>query len=255
MTIFRFDGTFDGILTCVFEAYARKKFPDTIIRKDASLPLFYDECMDIITDEEKSMRVWKAVRKKLSATATRAVVTSFLCEIPEFDIIAFNYIRKTVDSPRSIEGDFGDTDVMEMTRMVKRVNYEAHRLLQFLRFQKTSDGTYFAIMEPLYNVMPIAVNHFVDRFSTMKFVVYDKKRGFGFYYDGKDTTRITLPEELPHIAHGHLSEEIMDDDEKLFQELWRTYFKAIAIKERTNPRKQRQDMPVRFWKYMTEKNG
>ncbi|MDE5650494.1 MAG: DUF4130 domain-containing protein, partial [Duncaniella sp.] len=28
-----------------------------------------------------------------------------------------------------------------------------------------------------------------------------------------------------------------------------------AIAERMNPRKQRQDMPVRFWKYLTEMNG
>lgn len=255
MTIFRFDGTFDGILTCVFEAYARKQFPNLILREEAQLPLFYEECVDIITDETKSRRVWKAIKKKLSAVAASAVVTSFLCEDPAFDSVIFNYMRKTVDAPRSIEGDFGDPDVMEMTRMVKRVNYEAHRVLQFLRFQKTADGIYFAIMEPLYNVIPIAVKHFVDRFSTMKFVIYDKRRGFGFYYDGKEATRVTLPEELPHIAHGRLSENIMSDDEKLFQELWRTYFKAIAIKERTNPRKQRQDMPVRFWKYMTEKNG
>ena len=36
------------------------------------------------------------------------------------------------------------------------------------------------------------------------------------------------------------------------QELWRTYFKAICIKERLNPRKQLSDMPRRYWKYMTE---
>ena len=45
----------------------------------------------------------------------------------------------------------------------------------------------------------------------------------------------------------------MDSDERLFQQMWKTYFKAIAIKERMNPRKQRQDMPVRFWKYLVEK--
>jgi len=37
------------------------------------------------------------------------------------------------------------------------------------------------------------------------------------------------------------------------QDLWRTYFKAICIRERMNPRKQRGDMPVRYWRYMTEK--
>ena len=64
-----------------------------------------------------------------------------------------------------------------------------------------------------------------------------------------------MPDTLPHIATGRLDESMMDADEKLFQDMWRTYFKAIAIKERINLRKQRQDMPVRFWKYLTEKNS
>ncbi len=89
----------------------------------------------------------------------------------------------------------------------------------------------------------------------MSFLLYDKRRGFGFYYDGNNVTRVTMPDTLQHIVTGKLSEDMMDSDEMLFQKLWRTYFKAIAIKERSNPRKQRQDMPVRFWKYMTEKNG
>jgi probable DNA metabolism protein len=42
-------------------------------------------------------------------------------------------------------------------------------------------------------------------------------------------------------------------DEKFFQDLWKTYFKAICIQERLNPRKYKQDMPVRYWKLLTEK--
>ena len=38
-----------------------------------------------------------------------------------------------------------------------------------------------------------------------------------------------------------------------FQQLWKTYFKSTTIKERLNPRKHKQDMPVRYWKYLTEK--
>ena len=56
-----------------------------------------------------------------------------------------------------------------------------------------------------------------------------------------------------HLVTGMLDESLMDKDEKLFQQLWKTYFKAICIKERLNPRKHRQDMPVRYWKYLTEK--
>ena len=155
----------------------------------------------------------------------------------------------------SIETDFSDPDVVEVTKMVRRVRYEAMRIRQFLRFQKAADGTYFALMEPLYNVLSLAVGHFVDRFSSMTFVIYDKRRGYGYYYDGREVHCVTMPETLPHISSGRLDESMMDADEKLYQDMWRAYFKAIAIKERMNPRKQRQDMPVRFWKYLTEKNG
>lgn len=44
----------------------------------------------------------------------------------------------------------------------------------------------------------------------------------------------------------------MHPQERLFQDLWRAYVKSTAIMERLNPRKQRQDMPVRYWKYLTE---
>ncbi len=51
----------------------------------------------------------------------------------------------------------------------------------------------------------------------------------------------------------HLAAEVLSTDDALFQQLWRTYFKAICIKERMNPKKQLSDMPRRYWKYMTEK--
>ena len=35
--------------------------------------------------------------------------------------------------------------------------------------------------------------------------------------------------------------------------LWKEYFNAINIKERNNPKLHRQNLPVRYWKYLTEK--
>ena len=254
MTAFRFDGSLDGLLTAVFDAYARRQFPDTLLREDAVAPMFCDEIHEVITDEEKSARVWRALGKKLSHAAMSAVATSYLCEEEAFDMVLFRYLRRAVDSPVSIEGDFTDEDVVELTKMNRRVRFEATRVAQFARFQKAADGTYFAIIEPIYNVIAVATKHFVDRFSTMRFLLYDKRRGFGYYYDGDEPRRVTLPDNLYHIATGRLSDDMMDEDEKLYQQMWRTYFKAIAIKERTNPRKQRHDMPARFWKYLPEKN-
>jgi probable DNA metabolism protein len=56
-----------------------------------------------------------------------------------------------------------------------------------------------------------------------------------------------------HLITGILQDNQIAKDEKFFQDLWKTYFKAICIQERLNPRKHKQDMPVRYWKLLTEK--
>ena len=44
----------------------------------------------------------------------------------------------------------------------------------------------------------------------------------------------------------------VSDEEKEYRRLWKNYFDNIAIRERTNPRCQRNFMPVRYWKHLTE---
>ena len=63
MNIFLYDKTFEGLLTSVFEAYSRRIFPDTLLLEGEPLPLFYDEIFTVITDEEKSGRVWRGLQE------------------------------------------------------------------------------------------------------------------------------------------------------------------------------------------------
>jgi probable DNA metabolism protein len=74
---------------------------------------------------------------------------------------------------------------------------------------------------------------------------------------GGEAIRVTFEDEATvpfDLSNGKLNADVLSDNDQLFQDLWRTYFKAICIRERMNPRKQLQDMPRRYWKYMTEKN-
>jgi len=255
MTVFVFDNTFEGLLTSVFEAYSRRTFPDALLPEGEPLPLFHDEAFTVVTEEEKAQRVWRGLQKKLSSGALSCLAQCWLAEEPETPMLLFRYIRKAVDAPRSIETNFADPDVLEFSRMWKRVDWERLRMLQFIRFQKAADGTFFAAVEPEKNALPLAIDHFRDRFADQPWLIYDIKRAYGFYYDLKEVRQVTFEEgsREGHLVTGMLDESLMDKDEKLFQQLWKTYFKAICIKERLNPRKHRQDMPVRYWKHMTEK--
>ena len=152
MIVFYFDNTFEGLLTSVFEAYARRTFPDVLLAEGSPLPLFHEEVFTVATDEAKAARVWRGLQKKLSPFALRALAQCWLAEEPETPSLLFRYIRKAVDAPRSIETNFGDADVLAFSRMWKRVDWERLRLLQFVRFQKMADGRY--ALDYIYDTIP-----------------------------------------------------------------------------------------------------
>ena len=65
MTVYVFDGTMDGLLTAVFDAYALKEQPEELLKSGDALPLFCDHTYQVTTDEEKAQRVWTGLAKKL----------------------------------------------------------------------------------------------------------------------------------------------------------------------------------------------
>lgn len=254
MVIFTFDRSFEGVLTAVFDAYSLKLFPDELIGEGEPLPLFYDEIHAVRTDKERGERVWKALKKKLSRFALQSLLYVWMSELPEAPSLLFRYIRKAIDTGRSIEKNFGDADVLEVFKIEKKVAAERMNLLQFVRFQKAKDGVYVAALEPLYNVLPLTIAHFRDRFADQKWLLYDIRRQYGYYYDLKEAREIKFEDtEAVFLQTGQLPDGQMDEDERLYRRLWKEYFETVAIKSRLNPRKQRKDMPVRFWKYLTEK--
>ena len=53
MILFIYDKTLDGLLTALFDAYNRKTFPDVLLSKGDTLPLFYDDIFTVITDKRR----------------------------------------------------------------------------------------------------------------------------------------------------------------------------------------------------------
>ena len=253
MLYFLYDNTFEGLLTSVFDAFFRKQFPEKIVSEGTQLPLFSETFM-VITDTEKAERVLTGLQKKLSKSATQMLFVCFLSEMEEVPTLIFNYIRKALLSEKSIELNFADDDVLKLSKIYKKVQWEAEHMRQFVRFQKTADGVFFAIFEPMYNVLPLASEYFEERFADQQWIVYDIKRGYGLYYD-LEKTEIVRFENL-QVSHktGQLSPDKLDEYELAFQQLWKDYFKSITIKERINPKLHRQHLPKRFWKYLTEKS-
>ena len=289
MTVYVFDNTLDGLLTAVFDSFRLKQQPEYLLGEGEQLPLFVDQQYRVVTDSEKAERVWKGLEKNLSKDGLHMITISWLSEERALNQPLFNFICKVFkshplttsltpnpspkgegnyrgeggafgrksSSPLSLERNASDEDVLAVRNTCRRVLHEQLRMKQFIRFQKAKDGTYLAVVSPDHNVLPLIINHFQDRFNDQPWLIYDAKRHYGYYYDGKTVIHVTFEDEASvpfDLLNGKMDEAVLCENDKLFQDLWRTYFKAICIKERMNPKKQLSDMPRRYWKYMTEKS-
>jgi probable DNA metabolism protein len=258
MTVYVFDHTLDGLLTAVFDSFFLHQQPEFLLAEGEQLPLFADEPHRVVTDSEKAERVWKGLEKHLSKDGLRMITVSWLSEERALNQPLFNFICKVFrrEPFDSYERNASDPDVLEVRNTCRRVLHEQLRMKQFIRFQKAKDGTYLAVVSPDHNVLPLIIDHFQDRFNDQPWLIYDAKRHYGYYYDGAAAPiHITFEDEAAvpfNLSNGKLDAEVLSENDQIFQQLWRTYFKAICIKERMNPRKQLSDMPRRYWKYMTE---
>ena len=261
MIVYVFDNTLDGLLTAVFDSFFLHQEPEMLLAEGEQLPLFADKPYMVMTDNEKAARVWKGLEKHLSRDGLHMIAISWLSEQRALNQPLFNFVCKVFRLPArsGIEQNASDPDVLAVRNTCRRVLHEQLRMKQFIRFQKAKDGTYLAVVSPDHNVLPLIIDHFQDRFNDQPWLIYDAKRHYGYYYDGTNAPiRITFEDEASvpfDLTNGKLEADVLSSDDALFQQLWRTYFKAICIKERMNPRKQLSDMPRRYWKYMTEKNG
>ena len=251
MRIFCYDKSFDGLLSAVFDAYAGKQFPDRLLAEGETAPLQATALHCVQSGAEKSLRVHTGLRARLSGRALGALHLAWLSEAPGSDELIFRYIRKVFDSPDFMETDLADPDIFALRQTANKVASEAHLLRGMARFQKTSQGVYFSAIGPKYNCLALLLPHFMDRFAGGQWIIYDVKRGYGVFFDGKNCREAFLP-EAGH-TDGALSDDLLAEDEKLFQNLWKGYFNALSIKERVNPKLQRRCMPRRFWPYLTEK--
>lgn len=270
MQVYVFDNTLDGLLTAVFDSFFLHQQPEMLLGEGEQLPLFADEPHVVVTDSGKAARVWKGLEKHLSVEGLRMIAVSWLSEERTLNQPLFNFIckvfrQKVGDSSSSatdylsLERNASDADVLAVRNSCRRVLHEQLRMKQFIRFQKAKDGTYLAVVSPDHNVLSLITHHFQDRFNDQPWLIYDAKRHYGYYYDGSaEPIHITFEDEsaVPFdLTNGKLNDDVLSENDRIFQDLWRTYFKAICIKERMNPKKQLSDMPRRYWKYMTEKNS
>jgi probable DNA metabolism protein len=251
MTTLIYDGTFEGLLSTVFEIYDRKLQHIKLHKGESRNTALFEDVVQVTTDQSRYERVLSGLKKKISSSGINRLYAAYLSEIKSSDEIIVRYIRHALDNDRNIEADYGNRFVLRVEEIVRMVKRERHRMEAFIRFQKLKDEIFFATIEPDFNVIPLLIKHFKDRYADQRWIIYDLKRKYGIYYDLKEVEYIEL--DFSSANYKGKQTSVHFEDEGLYQHLWKNYFNSINIASRKNTKLHLRHIPKRYWKHLTEK--
>lgn len=250
--VFLYDGTFNGLLSTIFESYRIKVQPSRILSEAEWRGSLFEEPLVVATREDWAERVRTGLDKKTAGKGAKFLYRCLLSEQTDVELLIYNFVRKAMQSEENWALNYRDDTVLQLQKIGKKMGREVHRMHAFVRFQQTRDDIYYSVIEPDFDVLPLIIDHFEKRYPAQTWLIYDSRRHYGMFYDQTKTEAITFAEK-DHLQLRQLSPSILEEGETTYQEAWKTYFSSTNIPERKNMKLHLQHVPRRYWKYLVEK--
>ncbi|TGE14316.1 TIGR03915 family putative DNA repair protein [Hymenobacter elongatus] len=250
---YAYDGSFEGLLTVLFTIYDRKAAPNSIQPLGAVQGGLFTQPLLVETHEATAGRVWEGLLKHMTPEARTKLFHAFLSEQSDRELLIFRYADLAMRSARDIADNFADDNVRRVAHLAQQMGREKHRMEAFVRFEKTSDELFHATIEPDFDVLPLIAPHFTKRYADQRWLIFDQRRHYGLYYDLHRTDIVQFEAGTAAPRRSGVSATVLDEREPLFKVLWQTYFDHVNIPERKNMKLHRRHIPLRYWKYLSEK--
>lgn len=239
--IYLYDGTIEGLYSCIFESFEKKEQPMHILSYEPD-QITFTTLRPIGTDMEKAARVAASISKKISPHLADFINLCFLTCHPDKEVLILELIRKGFRIGPRILDCLADDTVDALTKAVQHLTHEAHLFTGFIRFS-IYDGILVSIIQPKNIVLPLLLPHFCDRYPQEAFMIYDKTHGMALAYRPYESQIIPIDSFILNAP---------EEEELQYQNLWRRYYNTIGIEGRYNPKCRMSHMPKRYWDYMTE---
>ena len=240
MTAYRYDGTFAGFLTCVWDALESGAEPAAFLLPDDGATLW--ETREPAADRDRAGRLYAALAKRVSPAFQKLIARGFLTCLPEKELDLFTLIRRGLREGDRARQDLSDPVTARVNLALTRMWTEWDHLKGFVRFSEL-DGALVGEIEPKNRVLPLLASHFAHRYPGERLALYDRTHREIFLSD-RGRWKI-LPAEDFHMNPA-------GTEERAFRTMWRKYFQAIAIEGRINPKCQNTHLPKRYRHVMTE---
>lgn len=238
--IYVYENSFEGYLSAVFEIYLQKDFGAMLENAGEGVGGLDNICL-VQPSVERARRVTKGL-EALSTLLPGTLYRAWLSREADADVAVLRVIRRAFAEHRNPLSEKYDLAMRRVCDLSRKVSEEAERTRQFVRFSVHSSGLMVADIEPQYDVLHLVAGHFCGRYPSQPFMIRDLRRKKTLLWD----TRERSVSDDPILLRPHLPPD------REFAELWKQYFRAVAIPERVNPKRQQHFVPLKYRAHMTE---
>lgn len=248
--IFQCEDSLDGIFTAIYDAwssgYGHKKIQIELKNVDMNYQLFASY-IAVTTDYEKSKKVGRTIKNKISMSAYESIARAAMTNKEDKADVIYRFIILGLHYGGGIITNYSNPAVQAIFEMNRMVGNEVHHYLGFLRFSELKNHVLYAKLNPKNNVITLLAPHFLDRLPSENWIIHDEVRELAVVHQVGEGWVQVETSEVDFTTLGKVGTQ-----EEQMEQLWKAFVETISIKERTNYKLQRQNLPLRFRGNMTE---
>ncbi|MDO5383094.1 MAG: TIGR03915 family putative DNA repair protein [Eubacteriales bacterium] len=251
MHIYTCEDGFENMMCCIYAAWegALVSGHDNVrlVREPVEQVTFFDEYIHVDYDKDKFEKVVRSIRNKISTEAFYYVYyASLSAEEDALDSI-YRFLVEGFKKGALVIYQYTVPAVSRIMEIRRNVGNEACHFKEFARFNSLDNKLYVCHLEPKNNVISIVGQHFADRMPSEYWLIIDDNRSIAVVHskDEENYLRVLTEDEMNSLKRT----EFMEDE---YTKMWRTFFDAIAIKQRENYACQRNLFPIWMRKHTTE---
>lgn len=251
--IFVCEDSVDGIFTAVYDAWASGFGHENVriqTEGECNLELF-SEYIPVETDYEKSEKVARSVRRKISEEVFAIIYRTCFSYDPEKADAIYRFLLWGFRYGAEVTSMLTIPAVHRIFELQRKVGNEQHQFIEFLRFREIENQILLGKIRPRCHVVPLIAGHFSERFSGENWIIYDEGRKFAAFHE-KNSGYYFMKTE------GTVWQRVCEREEEAeeYPDLWKIFTQTISIKERENRRCQMTHLPLWLRENMTEfRNG
>lgn len=246
MTIYRYDGSFEGFLCAVADCLKAGEGQPEFTRNGnrQSGGLFAGDMRETVTDRASAVEFRKRFVEAVSQEAFATARYAFHSRKEGIEQLVWRYLVMGLKLGGRLCLMLAEEPVHSVNRIARQVSHETHKYKGFVRFREVEAGFLYAQIEPQADILPFIAPHFVGRVGDRPWMIHDLQSNQAALYDLK-SWRLIRDVELT-------SEPALTVTEHDYAALWQRYFQRHAIAERHNPKLQQKHVPLRYRKHLTE---